>query len=295
MESYTNLKKLSDKNNEVEFRAEIPLETVQAHEARELRAMGQTVSLPGFRKGKVPEALLREHINPVHLLEETAETAVRAAIQDIVESEKLETIGMPKVTLQTLAPQKPILFTVRFAIEPNVKLPDYQAIGKEIFLRPSEPKVAEKDPTEEAGHTHDHANDVRAARRNEALTTIVRKATVTVPELLIEQELARYIDNRDAELERLGLSLDAFLKETKKTEKDLEKEDRAMIESRIRTSFVFRKIQETNNINASEREISAKVDALKHYYPNEHPQNLHRQAAAEVIEEKIFALIEPTA
>ncbi len=335
MESYSNLKKLSDKNNEVEFRAEVPLETVQDHEKRELHRLGKDFSMPGFRRGKIPEAMLRERISVADLIEATADSAVRAAIQEIAETEKLAAIGTPKVSIETLEPNKPIVFTVRFAIEPEVELPDYTTIGKEILSRKSDVSVTEKEIddalleirrmtmqatggkdlpelndafAEQLGGVKTLAalkdevkrellqgkeNNIRSAQRNEAVKTIVQKSKLTVPELLMEQELAHFLEHRNAEFERLGMTLDAYLKEAKKTEKDLAKEDREMIEDRIRTSFVFRKIQETANITADDREIATHVNFLKHRYPNEDPRNLRREAEAAIIEGKIFKLFEP--
>ncbi len=337
MESYANLKRLSDKNNEIAFRAEVPLGTVQEHEKHELQYLGKDFSLPGFRKGKVPEAMLREHISPAHLLEKTAESAVRAAIQGIAETEKIETIGTPTVNIEVLESNKPIVFTVRFALQPRVDLPDYKAIGKEIFSRKNDVQVTEKEIddsllelrqmamqlsgekelpelndtfAEKFGGVKTFAalkdelkkelirnkeNNLRGAQRDEAIKAITQKSKLTVPEILVEQELAHLLEHRNAEFERLGMTIEAYLKETKKTEKDLAKEDREAIEERIRASFVLRKIQETENITANNHEIDEGVTALKRRYPNENPRNLYRSAETAIIQEKIFALFEPEA
>jgi FKBP-type peptidyl-prolyl cis-trans isomerase (trigger factor) len=337
MESYLNLKKISDKNNEIEFRAEVPPEMVQEHEKRELQHLGKDVSFPGFRKGKLPENILRGRINPTRLLEETAESAVRVAIRDIAEEKALDVIGIPKVDLETLEPNKPIVFTVRFAIAPKVELPDYKAIGKEIFSQKNDVNVSDEEIDEamlelrrmamrvtgekELPELNDafaekfggaktfaalkdevknelvrgKEKNLRDARRNEAIKAVAQKSKLTIPELLVEQELTRFLESRDAALERLGMTQESYLKEAKKTEKELAKEDRAAIEDRIRISLIFREIQEAENIAAAEHEIATGIDALKSRYPNEDLRNLRRSAEAAIIEEKVFKVLEPLA
>jgi len=348
MNSYTNLKKLSDKNNVIEYRAEIPLETIKEHEKREIVRMGQTIAVPGFRKGKVPETMLREYIHPAEVLEEAADAAVRKAIRDLVEAESIDAIGLPDVQIKSIELNKPIEFTVRFAIDPNIDLPDYKKIGSEILTRKDDVSVTEKEiddallevrrmaaraftPAPNEGEKPKQPNDAdlpqitdelaekiagvktvaelrdqvrrelsfnneiqsRDAKHDEIVKAIAQKAKLTVPHLLVEQELANFLESRNAEMERLGMTLEEYLKQIKKTEKELADEERAAIEERVRTGLVFQKIREVENITASDREIAQRVELLKRRYPHEAADTLRRSAAASIAQEKVFKLFEP--
>ncbi len=130
--SYTRLKKLSDKKGEVEFQAEITPETLTEHESALLAEIAADFERPGFRKGQVPEHIVRENVDGMHLLEDAAYRALRSVIADIVNDEKVELLGSPAVHITKLAPGNPVTFTVRIARSPSVSLPDYRKIGKTV-------------------------------------------------------------------------------------------------------------------------------------------------------------------
>jgi FKBP-type peptidyl-prolyl cis-trans isomerase (trigger factor) len=129
---YTNLKKLSDKNGEVEFQAEISVEALEEYTLTELSRYAAEMALPGFRKGKVPENLVREHVGEMELLEGAADEALRDAMQAIVADEALAVIGRPELVVTKIAPKNPLEFKIRYALAPEVTLPDYKKIGKTV-------------------------------------------------------------------------------------------------------------------------------------------------------------------
>ncbi len=136
--SYINLKKTKEKDGEIAFEAELAADILAEKEGEVLGEAGQDLSVPGFRKGKVPPAMVRERIDPVELLEEAAHKALPEAIHGIIEDEKLSVLGRPEVGIVKLAPQNPVVFTARFALIPEIGLPDYKSIAQKI--------VAEKKP-----------------------------------------------------------------------------------------------------------------------------------------------------
>ena len=101
--------------------------------------------MPGFRKGKVPQEKVREHVGEMELLEDAANEALCDAMAEIVEDEKLDVIGRPQVVITKLAPKNPLEFKIRYALFPDVSLPDYKKIGKTIFERKDPTDVTEKE------------------------------------------------------------------------------------------------------------------------------------------------------
>lgn len=143
--SYTKLKKLSEKNGDIEFQAEIPVELLEEYSLAALAELAQDFSLPGFRKGKVPQEKVREHIGEMELLENTANEVLRQAMMQIAENETLNVVGRPQVIITKIAPKNPLEFKVRYALFPHVGLPDYKKIGKTIFDRKDPTDVTEKE------------------------------------------------------------------------------------------------------------------------------------------------------
>lgn len=153
--SYLNLKKTKDKDGEIAFEAELATDVVAACEDEVLEEAGEDLSVPGFRKGKVPPAMVRERMNPVELMAEAAHKALPEAIHGIIDDEKLSVLGQPEVAIIKLAPASvetlagkpgnPVVFTARFALMPEIGLPNYKNIARKIG---EEKKPVEVKPEE---------------------------------------------------------------------------------------------------------------------------------------------------
>lgn len=336
---YDKLKKLSEKHGEAEFQAEIPLEAVEKYSSKALLRAGRDFEMPGFRKGKVPENILRQNIDEMRLLEDAADEALRDAVREIMGDEKLAIVGSPRLTITKIALKNPIEFKVTFALYPEIKLPDYKAIGMEISTRKDPAsEVTEADMNEAITRLlamvsmqnpeldtdkdkkpeltdemvtkfgpfktvdefrtklkenlgQDKMLQAKEAQREEIMRTIVEKSKVEIPELLLDEEWYAFEERRNAQLEEAKISLEDYLKQTKKTEKDLEKEERALISERVKTSMVFREIQKVENIEPAEREIQTNIAYLKLRYPDRDESWLRQTSEALLIQEKIFALL----
>ncbi len=145
---YSNLKKLSDKHGEIEFRAEISAETLEQYILEELAHYAAQMALPGFRKGKVPHHLVREQVGEMDLLEGAADEALRDAMQEIVDGEKLDVLGRPELTVLKIAPKNPLEFKIRYALAPEVSLPDYKKIAREVVEKKNDFAVKDEEVDE---------------------------------------------------------------------------------------------------------------------------------------------------
>ena len=143
--AYTKLKKAGEKNGDIEFQAEIPVELLEEYSLAALVELAEDFALPGFRKGKVPHDKVREHIGEMSLLEDAANEALRDAMVQIAEDEKLDVVGRPQVVITKIAPKNPLEFKIRYALIPAISLPDYKKMGKMIFERKDSTDVTEKE------------------------------------------------------------------------------------------------------------------------------------------------------
>ncbi|MDP2587253.1 MAG: trigger factor, partial [bacterium] len=115
----------------VELTIEITPEELKSFEARAVARLAGSLSLPGFRPGKVPEALARKNIDPIKVLEETANIAIPELYSQAVIENKIESIGSPKIDVQKFAPGNPLVFKATVAVLPEFTLPDYKALNIE--------------------------------------------------------------------------------------------------------------------------------------------------------------------
>jgi trigger factor len=96
------------------------------------------VSIPGFRKGKAPRAVLVQHVGKKNLLEEALEHLIPQLYKQAIESQELDPIAGPEIEIiQT----EPVVFKALVPLKPEVKLGDYHSIK----LEPEPVEVGEKE------------------------------------------------------------------------------------------------------------------------------------------------------
>ncbi|TET44451.1 MAG: trigger factor, partial [Dehalococcoidia bacterium] len=93
------------------------------------------VSVPGFRKGKAPRAILEQHLGKSTLLEEALEYLVPQLYKQAIESEKIDAIDQPEIDIiQT----EPVVLKAVIPLRPVVKLGNY----RELRLQPEPVEVS---------------------------------------------------------------------------------------------------------------------------------------------------------
>lgn len=90
--------------------------------------------LPGFRAGKVPEHLIKEHLNDILVLNEAFEAFIKEEYEVIVKELALFPVDHPKISIKKLAVENPIEFEIDVAVIPKIALPDYKKILKTLSL-----------------------------------------------------------------------------------------------------------------------------------------------------------------
>jgi trigger factor len=86
------------------------------------------VSIPGFRKGKAPRAILVQHIGKKNLLEEALEHLIPQLYKQAIESQELEPIAGPQIEITQT---EPLIFKAVVPLKPEVRIGDYRSIRLE--------------------------------------------------------------------------------------------------------------------------------------------------------------------
>jgi trigger factor len=126
---------------------ELPFAALEKHRKSAVEAVGKEISLDGFRKGHVPEQVLLRHVGEMAILTEMAERALRDHYPHMVVEQKLDVIGYPQIGITKLAKDNPLGFTITVAVVPEITLPDYFSIARELNAKKESKEVAEEEVT----------------------------------------------------------------------------------------------------------------------------------------------------
>ncbi|MDO8553105.1 MAG: trigger factor [bacterium] len=137
---------------EVEVKAEIPTEILLTYRDNAVKEIQKTAKLDGFRPGHAPESeIIRVYGEPA-ILRHAAEDAVQHELPEILASQKLPIVQTPHVTINAPEEGKPLSFTARAALAPEIKLPDYKEIAKKHLKDKKEATVSDEEHAKAMTH-----------------------------------------------------------------------------------------------------------------------------------------------
>lgn len=277
------------------------------------------VEIKGFRKGQAPRDLAIKNIRQEEILKQAAHAAVNQVYPEIIKQSKLEVIGPPEIEILKLALDNPLEFRATVFIMPEIELPDYKKIVKdiksgEIIITDEEVEQAFKQLEEMKDKIPQEQKDrikfddpeelkrvlkqeIRKEKevmekgrvRNDILKLISEKCNFEVPEILISVEKRRMIEDiKRNVLQVLKISFDDYLKQVKKTEKELEDSLTGEVTERIKRIMILGKIQKAENITARPEELEKEIQGfLNHPVNAKIKDQINREALNAYLKERI--------
>ena len=145
------------------------------------------------------------------------------------------------------------------------------------------------------------ANAERAEREFEeaVITAVAGNAKVEIPEVMVEKEVDKMVQNLQQRLQYQGLSLEQYFQFTGTDEEKMREYMRVNAQTKVKVDLVLEAIEKAENIEATEEEIKAKaVEVAKMYAASEDEKMVDllmqsQQAAlrADVITNKTMKLL----
>jgi trigger factor len=127
----------------VKLTVEVPFEELKPSLDAAYKKIGGQVSIPGFRKGRVPPRIIDQRFGREVVLEEAVSEALPRFYGQAVEENDVHALGQPEVDVTDLADGQHLRFTAEVDVRPEFDLPDYD--GLEATVDDAEVTDAEID------------------------------------------------------------------------------------------------------------------------------------------------------
>ena len=135
----------------LEHNIEASAETLDAAINEAYKKAKGKISVPGFRKGKVPQAYLEKMYGVEMFYEDAANIIIPDAYAKELEESDLDIVSQPQIEVTQIEKGKPFIFTALVAIKPEVTLGDY----KGIEVPKTDVTVTEEEIAEEISKVQD--------------------------------------------------------------------------------------------------------------------------------------------
>ncbi len=117
-------------NSTVILEITVPAAELTAAMDKASKKIAKEVNIPGFRKGKVPQTILRNYVGVESILEQAAEDIFPNAYMQAVEENDVDVVDRPSVETVQLEEGKDLIYKATVTVKPEFTLGKY--VGVEV-------------------------------------------------------------------------------------------------------------------------------------------------------------------
>ena len=115
-------------HNMAKLTIEVPAEELEVAIEKAYQKQKKQISIPGFRKGKVPRQMMEKMYGKEVFFEDAANIIIPEAYAKAYDECEEEIVSSPKIDVTQIEAGKPFVFTATVALKPEVKLGDYKGV-----------------------------------------------------------------------------------------------------------------------------------------------------------------------
>lgn len=129
----------------VKLSIDVPFTELKPHIDGAYKSLSEKITIPGFRKGKVPSAMIDQRVGRGAVLDEAINAAIPTFYSQAAKDNDVLVIGRPTVEVTELKDNENFTFTIEVDIRPDIALPNFS----EIKLEVDDVKVTDADIDEQ--------------------------------------------------------------------------------------------------------------------------------------------------
>jgi trigger factor len=116
-------------DSRVRVRVQVPAAEVERRVERKAQQLGRELKLPGFRRGKVPPALVVQRVGRAAVLDQAVRDSLAGWYAEAIQSSGIVPVGDPQLDLADLPPEGAELeFSIEIGVLPKAELGDYDGL-----------------------------------------------------------------------------------------------------------------------------------------------------------------------
>ncbi len=139
----------------------------------------------------------------------------------------------------------------------------------------------------------------KEVHRTKMLDSLVEKATIDYPEILVEEEQTRMVHEFEAQIQSMGLKFPEYLTQIKKTEEEIKIEWKPQAKKRLAAHLILNMLADTEEIDVDSQEVEVEMNKtlqgyknIKDIEKNIDMERLYSATRGQLRNEKVFDFLE---
>ena len=111
---------------------EVPFEELKPSLDKAYKKIAQQINVPGFRRGKVPPAVIDRQVGRGVVLDEAINEVVPQKYAEAMQENSLEPLAQPEIEVTKFEDNESLEFTAEVDVKPDFELPAYDALEAQV-------------------------------------------------------------------------------------------------------------------------------------------------------------------
>ncbi|WP_107704951.1 trigger factor [Nocardioides allogilvus] len=111
---------------------EVPFEELKPSLDKAYKKIAQQINVPGFRRGKVPPAVIDRQVGRGVVLDEAINEVVPQKYAEAMQANALEPLAQPEIEVTKFEDNEALEFTAEVDVKPDFELPAYDALEAQV-------------------------------------------------------------------------------------------------------------------------------------------------------------------
>ncbi len=142
------------------------------------------------------------------------------------------------------------------------------------------------------GITEEKVRQARDVRRGKLIEALLEQVTLSVPRIFVESELEKIMSQMREDVQRFGMTLEDYFKQTNKTEESVRADFKDQATKRAKLQLVLNKIAQDEKVEADPSAVELEVKHAIEHFPDANPELVKIHVETVLRNEAVLKLLE---
>lgn len=250
-------------DNQVDIEINIPKKTIENFYEQSFENLRKELVVEGFRKGTVPKKIAEKKISKEKVYENLIQNLLPKIYLEVLKKENLKSIIEPQIDFKKAKENEDWQVIIKIAIKPKVNLKNFKKMISDHNKKNKKSDIWVPGKKVEQTGSQDENEEQKIKKIDAIFEILLKEAECIIPNILINQELNRKLSSLIDELQKVGLTIDSYLKSKNLTIETLKERYKKEITEAYKLEFILQEIADKENITVEIKEIENLLQNIK--------------------------------